>query len=383
MKICKFVLYLFSLLIANSCSTPVTNIVNEALFPLPENENLRNLEMSSIDVESFPLDSVESSFLGYMEMDHDTIYLIDKKFCWVFRFTKDGRLIDRQLGLGEGPKEYNTGSIDGYCKLIDGRWGFVDSGDGCTFFTNTFERKNRLQIIRGGTRENKSYSNPAIYTKDYGHFIMRQMGDYLFFNVHAAEAMMSDFMLESETYYRNVHILMKLNMIDGKIENLLGGYPPIYYRKKLYLFQQVSFDLDLEKEQFYVSYDADSLVYCYDKDYKPLYSFGCQGKGMNTNYSTFPMEVLIKQRDKIRFEYSFYHSIKYIKELDLLFRSYTKTPESNCDGLQIYRGQTLIADVDVPRGMTVLGYSAPYVYATTGMDGIRESVDMYRFKLEQ
>lgn len=43
-----------------------------------------------------------------------------------------------------------------------------------------------------------------------------------------------------------------------------------------------------------------------------------------------------------------------------------------------YCGWMLTTDVTVPEG----GYSAPYVYGTTGMDGIRESVDMFRFKLE-
>ena len=78
----------------------------------------------------------------------------------------------------------------------------------------------------------------------------------------------------------------------------------------------------------------------------------------------------------------YYHDIKYIEELGLLFRPYKKSPDSEADGLQIYRGQTLIADVAVPKGMVVLGYSEPYVYGTTSMDGIRESVDMFRFKLE-
>ena len=374
-------LFLFSLFVEEGCS-PTDNVENESLFPLPKETNQIKKKFQRLELEPFSLDSVESSYMGYLEMDQDTIYQIDEKFCWVFRFTKEGKLIDRSLGLGAGPKEYNTGSIDGYCRLADDYWLFVDSGDGCTFFTNTFERKDRLQIIRGGSREDKSYSNPAIYTKDYGHFIMRQMGDYAYFNVHAAEGMLSDFMFEPETYYRNVHVLMKLDLKSGKIENLLGGYPPFYYEKRLYLFQQVSFDIDLQKEQFMVSYDADSLIYCYDKDYNPLYSFGWQGKDMNTDYCNYPTMVLAKQRDKIRAKHSYYHDIKYIKELDLLFRPYTKKQEVDCDGLQIYRGQTLIADVAVPKGMVVLGYSAPYVYATTGMDGIRESVDMFRFKLE-
>ena len=94
------------------------------------------------------------------------------------------------------------------------------------------------KLIRGGSREDKSYSNPAIYTKDYGHFIMRQMGDYAYFNVHAAEGMLSDFMFEPETYYRNVHVLMKLDLKSGKIENLLGGYPPFIMKKDCIFFSK-------------------------------------------------------------------------------------------------------------------------------------------------
>lgn len=206
------------------------------------------------------------------------------------------------------------------------------------------------------------------------------MGDYIYYNVNAGQGMMSDFMLKPETYYRNVHALAKLNMVNGKVEAMLGGYP-LFYDRKHYLFQDVLFDIDQKKQHFFVSYNADPLIYCYDKDYKPLYSFGWPGKGMNADYRSFSVETLMKDRDMIRAKYSYYHNIKYIEELGLLFRPYTRQLESMYDGLQIYQGQTLIADVDVPKNLIILGYSAPYVYATTNLDGIRESIDIYRFKL--
>lgn len=364
-----------------SCSTPESNKNIEKLFPSPTKENKSNLKQTSIDIEPFSLDSVESSYMGYLEMSQDTVYLIDKRFCWIFRFTKDGQFIDRQLGLGEGPKEYNCGIIEGYCHLQDGNWAFLDPGDGCNLFSNSFDRQNRLQIMREGSEENKSYDNPQMYTKDYGFLILRQMGDYIYYNVVAWQGMAEDFISNTTNYFRNARILMKMNLKTGKVEQLLGGFPYLYERKHA-VFQQVSFDVDQEKGMFYVSYDADSLIYCYDKDYQPLYSFGRQGKNMKMDYNSYSWETLLKQRPKIRSEYSYYHDIKYIEELGLLFRPYKKSPDSEVDGLQIYQGQTLIADVAVPKGMIVLGYSAPYVYGTTGMDGIRESVDMFRFKLE-
>ena len=123
-RIVKSVL-LFPLLLIG-CSSPELNKDIEKLFPSPTEDNKCDLQLTSIDIEPFALDSVESSYIGYLEMKQDTLYLIDKRFCWIFRFTKDGRLIDRQLGLGEGPKEYNCGIIEGYCHLQDGTWAFLD-----------------------------------------------------------------------------------------------------------------------------------------------------------------------------------------------------------------------------------------------------------------
>ena len=380
MKFLTKLILLFPFLLIN-CSTPKPNESTEVLFLSPTKDNICDFKLTSIDIESFSLDSVESSYIGFLEMNQDTVYLIDKRFCWIFRFTKDGRFIDRQLGLGEGPKEYNCGIIEGYCYLQDGNWAFFDPGAGCNFFSNSFDRQKRLQILIEGSEENKSYENPRIYTKDYGFLILRQMGNYLYYNVVAWQYMAEDFISDTNYYFRNARILMKMNLKTGKVEQLLGGFPS-HYEKKHAVFQQVSFDINQKEECFFVSYDADSLIYCYDKDYKPLYAFGWQGLDMRVDYRTYSIETTIKKRPQIRSEYSYYHDIKYIEELGLLFRPYKKSPDSEADGLQIYRGQTLIADVAVPKGMVVLGYSEPYVYGTTSMDGIRESVDMFRFKLE-
>ena len=87
---------LFVSFLMGGCSSPKSNPEIEDLFPLPTAANLQKIEIGAIDIEPFPLDSVESSYLGYLEMNQDTIYQIDEKFCWMFRFTKDGRLIDRR-----------------------------------------------------------------------------------------------------------------------------------------------------------------------------------------------------------------------------------------------------------------------------------------------
>jgi hypothetical protein len=48
-------------------------------------------------------------------------------------------------------------------------------------------------------------------------------------------------------------------------------------------------------------------------------------------------------------EKGYYSWIEYFDKQDLLFRSYTKGSHSKFDGLQIYKGDTMIGDVDVPK----------------------------------
>ena len=77
-RIVKSVL-LFPLLLIG-CSSPELNKDIEKLFPSPTEDNKCDLQLTSIDIEPFALDSVESSYIGYLEMKQDTLYLIDKRF---------------------------------------------------------------------------------------------------------------------------------------------------------------------------------------------------------------------------------------------------------------------------------------------------------------
>ena len=41
------------------------------------------------------------------------------------------------------------------------------------------------------------------------------------------------------------------------------------------------------KGDFYVTYQADSLIYCYDEAYRPVACFGVEGTGMDKEYREF------------------------------------------------------------------------------------------------
>lgn len=76
----------------------------------------------------------------------------------------------------------------------------------------------------------------------------------------------------------------------------------------------------------------------------------------------------------------FYNWLEWVDETGVLFRSYQKGDGADVDGLQIYRDGVLVGDVDVPKGLRVAGYVAPYYYSYVMPDEEREVLYVYRFK---
>ena len=79
---------------------------------------------------------------------------VRKKFSWVMRFSKDGKLVDKVLHKGQGPREINM-DIQEYC-FADSSLYILDSGLGITRYTSNYERKERLQIDCDRNREEVS-----------------------------------------------------------------------------------------------------------------------------------------------------------------------------------------------------------------------------------
>ena len=332
-----------------------------------DESNMRNIKTSTLQLDSIPVDYFESSVIGFLDMRNDTIYMFDQKFSWIFRFTKDGKLIDRLLGLGEGPKECNMGPIRGYC--FDGDKVYIfDDGLGYTLYTNTFDRKRRMQINRGDIKNRDDYESPRGYTMNDGNLIIKKLDHHIYYTVVGFEYHADDFDNVIQKYFQNTHVLAKLNVLNGDVEKMLGHYPS-FYDGNHNAFYNMYFDINKKDKQFLVTYDADSLIYCYDTDFQPLYSFGFAGENVKTDYKKISVEAFVKARGEFREKYTYYHHLKYLSELDMLFRSYTRPDDEK-------------ADVSVPKKMYVLGYSAPYVYATSGLDEMSESFALYRFKIK-
>ncbi len=346
----------------------------ETLFPASENSPI-SIRYDSLRVDTLRPDSIATSFKGLTCLYRDSIYFVDQLYGWLYRFTPDGHLAGRCLGQGRSNREIPTKLIDGYTISPDGFHCFLGSThDGYVYDRNVYLH-HRFRIIPAEQESCPVWERFSTYSLTYSDLIPRLIGDRLYLNVTAGSP---DFNPSHRNYLHNARILMCIDARTGEVESLLGRYSPaVGY---MTAFRGCSYDITPANE-FYVGYETDSVIYVYDGNYRALRAFGYAGKGMDTNYLTlepgphYKTQAAAERRAK-----GYYTSLRYID--GYLFRTYQRNGKADRDGLQIYDGSTLIADVDVPKGMRVVGYIAPYYYSQVMADEDRETLTLYRFKLD-
>ena len=344
----------------------------------PIKNHPKDIFIKTLELEELELESIESSYVGKLFIKDDFIGFIDRKFTWVFLFDKDGRMITRHLGHGGGPNEIPS-RIDGYTVLDDSSNFFVGPVNDCYIFDVQFQNKKSFVINKTNyNNEAKDFEKPWIYTLCYDNLVLKNFSEYLYYNV-VLEHPRYNFFISHISFFRNAHIISKLNLVSGEVEKVLGNYPDIYAKdKSLRQISLINFDID-SKGVFYVSYEADSLIYTFDKNFSPIMSFGYKGREMINKNDVLSIMSFRKNYRRSRSERGYYNGIDYIEETDILFRTYQKGSDTG-SGLQIYKQSILIGDVDVPNGFKILGYIYPYYYASCGIDEDNEKILLYKFK---
>lgn len=363
--------------------------ISKDIFIKPETK--KDYKIFNLHIDTLILEKVESSYLGFTRIINNNICFIDQKFCWFFLYNKEGKYLSRYLGQGNGPKELSTGMIDGYEILNNGDHFFIGSGRDCHIYNKEFVKKKTYIVkntvtIRKENELKKQYipspDNPYIYTLTYLKLIIRDFNDYLYFTIYS-EYPTFNFIFDPLRYFKKCHLLFKININDGSVEKIIGNYSQVYVNNfELKQFSLINFDIS-KQGTFYISFEADSLIYVYDKNFKIKKAFGIEGRDMNKNYKNLKtIEEFKKFYLQQREECGYYTWLEYIDERDLLFRSYQKGKNSKTDGLQIYKDNVLIGDIDVPKGFKVDGYIYPYIYSHGIIDEEKEIAKIYRFKID-
>lgn len=357
------------------------------MFPEPE-FSVRTINNKNYVIDTLYLDSVlNTTFDGNIGVYKDKIYFIDKLFCTINFFDTTGMLTLTTLGHGRGPMETTIGQIYTHVFLDDGSLCLQGVSDDVHIFNTRFEfeldKSYRKRRIRYNIGDKIGYDQFELYSMGYP-LVCRSYKKSVFTNNRSEDPTFNYF------YTPNIFVEEFRNITEQRLDKkatgrLLGKGMPESYRgtsKTHYIFSSTFFDID-RNGNFYVTYMADSLIYVYDKDYLPKYSFGFEGVSMDKDYIPIIDVNDIHTIGIAQYNTKgFYTWLEYIDELDLLLRSYSKGKHELVDGLQIYNGRTLVGDINVPKGFKPIGYIEPYIYSDAFVDDDKWNIFVCRIKVK-
>lgn len=354
----------------------------EDKFYYPEIVNSRNIQIDSIKFERLELNlnGYESSYYGYSFIDDSCIYYVDKYFCWLFAFTKDGSILFRKLGQGRGPGEVVCKKISGVARCQDHELLILGYTLDHYFFKRNLDRSNAF-LLENNTAET-IYEESATYTTFYPNLEIRNNGKNLYYNIYS-ECDNFNFIDTPEKYYKKSKTLMQVNKNNGKVERVFCSYPPFYQNDigAYNAFPSLNYAFD-NVGNLYVAFEADSTIYMYEKDKYPVRAFGYMGRDMNRNYNPIVnweecSEIMYKERNT-----KGYFTSLFVSPINQdILRTYQKGEPLHNGGLQIYRKGVLIGDVKTPCVFKIKGYISPYYYSDIIFDVDNEKMYVYRFKL--
>lgn len=362
-----------------------------AHFATPQNTP-KNIAIERIHLDSIVISDISSSYIGFVRVFGDSLYFMDQRFSWLFAMDRDGKNIKRHLGLGQGPEEIATGSVLDLCMLPSGDFFFVGpSWDIYTYSPNWHIKRAKRNIdwrvtdSREEMTANPQAHMPGLYSIAYeGNVRFHHFNGHVLMPIRSQHHTFNGF--TSDDYYSNGRIIAALNPETGVVEELIGRRSPMYKNYK-YIGQFAYINFDASSAELYINHEPDSTIYVYDTEMKPLRAFGHAGRDMDTQYTQI---ASLEQAGQFAFAdrqtKGYYTSIKYVETTSTLLRTYQKGNHATTDGLQIYRNDVLIADLDVPKGFRVEGYIAPYYYSYKAQDEnnphTKNEITIYKFKIE-
>jgi hypothetical protein len=371
----------------NSCSNDFREDKLESHFNTIASAN-KDIKLTKIDLEEVVLDSIVSSYLGEVSYRSDTIYFLDYRFCWVYIFTKEGDKISRVLGQGRSHKEIPTGRLNAHVPLDNYNHLFIGTSYDIYIFNSNWELISQQTLdwqIKNETTEKSLLEDPDPRIRgmhdlnDVDFFKPRVFKDEVYLPI---SSMHPKFDFLTSDYYKYARAMAKMDIKTAIITEEIGRRSPEYLKYKYLVLDFFCYDITKNGE-IILNYPPDSLIYICSTDFEIKKAFSIAGKDMDMDYREIKRheeEVNIWNTEIT--EKGYYSWIEYFDKQDLLFRSYTKGSHSKFDGLQIYKGDTMIGDVDVPKNFRVEGYIEPFFYSNEFIDEEKEEIKVYKFKLE-
>jgi len=315
----------------------------------------------ALDTVSINLDitSGVGSFLIY----RDTLVFIDELYSTLYLFDENFNEVDRRFGRGNGPSEV-SGRIVGFAakggRLIvlgpSYDYYVLDIGSGEVMQRGLLRFDDESQNNPNEVMNNPRPEYKEIYEVDYPGLQLQFLNDdEVIFNITTSHPLFNAF--SHREFYESARVLAVLDIVSGRLSEIYGRMSPIYQSWRFLPYLSSVKLGGGDENGFFLGFEADTLVYFFSAPDELQFAFGNAGRRMKTDYEQVEgTEDYVQYYKELRPKYGFYTFLKHFPELDLLFRGYRRSESEEVDGLQIYHGNVLIGDVDVPKGFSVIGF---------------------------
>ncbi|CEN36784.1 6-bladed beta-propeller [Capnocytophaga cynodegmi] len=350
-----------------------------------------NILYKTFSLDTLKISDIETSYIGQFSVFNDTLYFTDERFAYVFLFDKDGKFIQQYVGKGAGPNEVlgMNGAVISENDFIS----YNSGNGGIDIFDKKFSKQKNLLIdwqIKRTSEEILNNPIPSlsdIYEFDYGipNILKKWDKDHISIAITASLPKFNGYS-DTDLYYNYARTLALVNIHTGKVEKLVGRHSPVYLlQKNIPNFNHLNYDTSENIDEVYLNFWADKDIYLYSKKGdKVIGKFGQEGRDMKTNYrKTDSYEIAEENLSEDMDLYGRYTYLKFFHEHQIVMRGYYKGDSSDTDGLQIYKNYQLIADLNVPKGLQVVGNIDDNFYATFPQDLDTEYLVLYKIRFKE
>jgi len=355
----KFVCFVAILLGIVSCKEE-TNVMH-----IGENFS----EPYHVQIDTIRISLEKSSGIGNFYYKDSVITFVDVISCTFYDMDLHGQLIDSYFGKGRGKNEIN---VMMYAYPIENdplnRGIMVDQNNLITIFDRKNKNINYTKRIDFGwenkQRKYKQYKSPGVYNiaefTDFGVSFYLDSDSILIFPVNIVNRMTNTPDRIENKRYKEGAILGKLNLSTMEVESVVGKFPEIYKHKPMPDME--SFQYTISNGLLYVNHAVDSLIYVYKDTDNLQYTIGYECLGIDRNYTSSKMIDQNKTFNNDILHVGLNSGLIFCSENNTLCRTYMKSTATGESGLQIYRNNNLVADVEMPVYFKLLGYKKGYYY---------------------
>lgn len=347
----RFLCGVMMLLLGVSCENNV--------IPIHLGDN--HLRHYDVEIDTMYASGENLSGMGNFYFKDSVITFVDAISCTFYDINLEGKIVDSYFGKGRGENEIRA-LMFAYPIENDplNRGIIVDNNNIATIFDRTSKNVITSKRIDFGWQERSHdrYRSPSLYNissfSDFGVSFYWVSDSILLFPVSIINRKTKNPDKIGHERYEEGAILGELNLSTMKVNKVRGGFPEIYKAQPMPHLE--FFQYTCSNDMFYVNHGVDSLIYVYGYPDKLQYTIGYECSNIDRHYTS---TKVIDYGDS--FKKDFQHvgmntGLLFCVGNNTLCRTYIKSASTGASGMQVYKNNDLIADVEMPSYFKLLGY---------------------------